>query len=45
MVFEDGRWWVRHTDGQIEITHCPYCGRRLPGQVPDPNQLRLELVE
>lgn len=45
VVFEGGRWSARHPEGEIEITHCPYCGRRLPGQVPDPNQLRLELAE
>lgn len=45
VVFEGGRWWARHPEGEIEISHCPYCGRRLPGQVPDPNQLRLELAE
>lgn len=45
VAYRDGQWWARHPDGRIEIAYCPFCGRELPGHVPDPEQLHLELVD
>lgn len=45
VAYQDGQWWARHPDGRIEIAYCPFCGRELPGKVPDPEQLHLELVD
>ena len=45
VAHEDGRWWAQNSEYRTEIEHCPFCGWDLPAQVPDPDQLRLELVE
>lgn len=45
IAHEAGRWWAQNSEYRTEIRHCPFCGWELPERVPDPDQLRLELVE